>query len=768
MTSRIPLSRGRLAPLFAALMLPAALSAQTLPPFPALSEVDPVEALSRYLRMLAANPRDLASLTGAGRAALAVGDANAALGFYARAEELSPGNGRIKAGLATALVQMEQPRTALKLFDEAVALGVPVGEIAADRGLAHDLNGDNRSAQADYALALRARPDDETIRRLALSLAISGDRAGALAKLDPLLRRNDGGAIRARAFVLALTGDQAGAAKAVETAMPGPQATVMANFLGRLGKLNPAQKALAVNFGYFPSDGRAYGAAELFADARAARPAAAGSAPLRGGVPVAGAMGGRDMPLTPAGGPLSPRLAGVDADPNGASRRSGEIAAAVEVAPPAHVLAAPIPGRTAVQVPARPPSPDSAAAPPLGTQVASNRGVTSEPAGSGVPSPSTPARSAARVLLPVTRPATAAAPAVVSTATSAASTPAGPVLSSPIATANSAGPLRPGISAAATVLPPVVPAPASPRLSPPKAAPSSLAVASPEPSPPSAGSPAAPGGKQMASGAAPALATGETTPSAAPPASGATTIATVDLPASSTAAPPLRAQAVVAVAPEPAPLPRAAPAPAQLAALAPAPGRPAPPRKADEGAGTSNKLAEPPKTANDVKPAAAKKPESSKSGASAGRSVSKADAKPAAEAKSKAEAQTKPSSKTKGDTKAEAAARATEGKDALDSKAKAKPAKAKTAERYWVQVASGANKGDLDRAWNNVSAKAPKLLAGKATYTAPWRASNRLLIGPFKTEDEAQAQVNKLAKAGVSGIQFTTRAGVDVEKVAAK
>ena len=85
-----------------------------------------------------------------------------------------------------------------------------------------------------------------------------------------------------------------------------------------------------------------------------------------------------------------------------------------------------------------------------------------------------------------------------------------------------------------------------------------------------------------------------------------------------------------------------------------------------------------------------------------------------------------------------------------------------------MQVASGANKGNLAKAWTNVKGKAPKLLDGRATYTAPWRASNRLLIGPFKTEDEAQAEVNKLAKAGVSGIQFTTRAGTDVEKVAAK
>jgi hypothetical protein len=108
-------------------------------------------------------------------------------------------------------------------------------------------------------------------------------------------------------------------------------------------------------------------------------------------------------------------------------------------------------------------------------------------------------------------------------------------------------------------------------------------------------------------------------------------------------------------------------------------------------------------------------------------------------------------------------------KDADDSKTATKAkTRAGTAERYWVQVASGSNKANLDKAWANVKGKAPGQLAGQTTYTAPWRASNRLLIGPFKSEDEAQAKVNALAKAGVGAIQFTTRAGADVEKVATR
>ena len=135
----------------------------------AMARNDPAEALSRYLRVLAARPKDLDALMGAGRAALDIGDPSAAVGFYARAEEIAPRNGWVKAGLGSAMVQMENPRAALKLFDEATDLDVPVADIAADRGLAYDLRGDNKRAQQDYALALRTGEDNETRRRMALS-----------------------------------------------------------------------------------------------------------------------------------------------------------------------------------------------------------------------------------------------------------------------------------------------------------------------------------------------------------------------------------------------------------------------------------------------------------------------------------------------------------------------------------------------------------------------------------------------------------------------
>jgi len=234
---------------------------------PAAAVGDPAERLSRYLRALAQNPQDLAMLTASGQAALELGDASGALGFYARAEKLAPKDGRVKAGLGSALVHLEQPKEALKLLDEAVDLGVPEADIASDRGLARDLRGDNRRAQADYLLALRAHPDAETTRRLALSQAIAGDRAAALVTLQPLLQRHDKGADRARAFVLALTGDTAGAEKAARDEMPAQQVAALAPFLARLSTLKAGQKAAAVHFGHFPSLGRRYTEAQLFAEA---------------------------------------------------------------------------------------------------------------------------------------------------------------------------------------------------------------------------------------------------------------------------------------------------------------------------------------------------------------------------------------------------------------------------------------------------------------------------------------------------------------------
>ena len=241
----------------------------------AMARGDPAEALARYLRVLARDPGDLEALSGAGAAALAVGDADAAINFYVRAEKIAPKDGKIKAGLGSALVQKEQPRAALRLFSSATELGVAPADVALDRGLAYDLRGDNRKAQNEYLTLLRARPDPEATRRLALSLAMMGERAGALTILDPLLRRKDIAAWRARAFVMAMTGDIAGAQSAAYAVLPRYQADALKPFLERLPTLKIAEKAAAVHFGHFPED-------KVPAEALAANPvpaAKAGSAP---------------------------------------------------------------------------------------------------------------------------------------------------------------------------------------------------------------------------------------------------------------------------------------------------------------------------------------------------------------------------------------------------------------------------------------------------------------------------------------------------------
>jgi hypothetical protein len=217
-----------------------------LPPGAVVQPLDsgPGAELRNNLRTLAENPRSLDALIGAGRAAIDLRDGEAATGFFTRAQEIAPADPRVKAGLASAALLSEHPEQALILFAEAVQRGAPEGEIAGDRGLAYDMVGDPRHAQQDYALALRHREDPEIERRLALSLAISGQRDAALHVIDAQLRRHDRAAWR--------TADDT-----ARRLMPAPNAQAMAPFFARLAYLSPAQKAAAVNFGRFPSDGRA-------------------------------------------------------------------------------------------------------------------------------------------------------------------------------------------------------------------------------------------------------------------------------------------------------------------------------------------------------------------------------------------------------------------------------------------------------------------------------------------------------------------------------
>jgi Flp pilus assembly protein TadD len=215
-------------------------------------------ALARYVRALAADPKDFQSLIGAGRAALELGDTQAAAGFFARADEVNPRSPLPQDGMGAVQVALGDAKAAMPYFTRAQQLGATQAMLGCDRGLAYDLMGQQALAQADYRAALGGADSDEARRRLALSLAISGNKADAIAAIAPLAAKGDATSSRVRAFVLALTGDSNAAMAAIDAAMPGSWARV-SPFLQRLPSLPAGAKAAAVNLGIFPdSNGTAY------------------------------------------------------------------------------------------------------------------------------------------------------------------------------------------------------------------------------------------------------------------------------------------------------------------------------------------------------------------------------------------------------------------------------------------------------------------------------------------------------------------------------
>ncbi|QIQ88189.1 tetratricopeptide repeat protein [Erythrobacter sp.] len=252
-----------------------------------------IQRLNRALMELARAPKSLDALVEAGDASLAAGDLDAAMGFYGRADDLDANNARVKLGIAAVYLRSGRPVEALEAFALAERAGAKPPEYARDRGLAYDLVGDHARARTAYEEALAVgREDPETRRRLALSFAIAGNRAGFEDTLRPLLDARDYAAFRTRAFGLAILGDQARAAAIVDAVMPRDLAGRLTPYLAYMPRLTPAQQAAAANLGIFPR------AAEIGReDPRIARFAREAEA---------------DRRLEPAGAPLGTRFAEVE------------------------------------------------------------------------------------------------------------------------------------------------------------------------------------------------------------------------------------------------------------------------------------------------------------------------------------------------------------------------------------------------------------------------------------------------------------------------
>ncbi|WP_343343662.1 SPOR domain-containing protein [Sphingomicrobium sp. XHP0239] len=209
--------------------------------------------LTESLKTLENSPRDLDALLDAGRQTLEIGDLPSAAAFYGRAAEIRPGDPRVLAGLGTLAAYMNQADKALDYFDRASGAGGSDAQIGAGRGLAFDLTGNRDAAEVNYRAALRGPDAQAAARRLALNLAMEGDRAGAIALINPQISAGDTEALRARAFILALTGDTENARRAIESVMPG-SGDAIEPFLRMLPRLSDRQKAAAVHLGIFPTE----------------------------------------------------------------------------------------------------------------------------------------------------------------------------------------------------------------------------------------------------------------------------------------------------------------------------------------------------------------------------------------------------------------------------------------------------------------------------------------------------------------------------------
>ena len=226
---------------------------QATPAAPISSEPAGAAELRAAMRRISFNPSDADAMADAGNASLALGDANAALNFFTRANALRPGNSRIVSGLATATVRTENPFEALRLFDQAVRLGANERSIALDRALAFDLLGNFGRAQQDYKLARTASTSDDLIIRQAVSLSLAGQKEAADAMLVPLLQRNSSTAWRARAFMLAARGELRESTKVAQGFMDASSALRMERFFRLMPSLTAAQKAAAIHLGHFPT-----------------------------------------------------------------------------------------------------------------------------------------------------------------------------------------------------------------------------------------------------------------------------------------------------------------------------------------------------------------------------------------------------------------------------------------------------------------------------------------------------------------------------------
>ncbi|NML92512.1 SPOR domain-containing protein [Novosphingobium olei] len=742
--------------------------------------LSPTQALNSALTRLARDPRNLTALIDAGTAALQLGDTDAAVGFFSRANEVAPGNGQVKAQIATAMLKADQPLDAIRYFDEAQAAGSDLSMFAQDRGLAYDLVGDNAAAQRLYQQAMARGSNDELVRRYALSLAIAGDRRGAETVLAPLIQRQDRAAWRARTFIMAISGNPDEAVSVAYSSMPQDLASGIAPYLRFMPRLTPAQQAAAANLGRFPR------AADIGRDDPKVVQYAAlhPRAPRvdRSLIPAGEALGGEG---TQVASREKRRRPGRDqqlalATPAASANRpatSSSLLTTPSRAPATSVAA------SSVAVPVVQPTPvQSAPAQSATIQSVAGAGVSSQPQGlaaissGGAGTALAKGSSAAGANYPLSRldlppgaplpPRVTSIPVTRAPGTVASASGPGPLASAPASSVQTFTMPRQSVPAPAAA---TAATPGTPVLAAQVPSPSGVA-SSPSTTFASAQAASAPASSVAAAGpslvASPVV---QPTP-APPPATGAATtstrVASVEAPP-----PPADFRALFDGFKAPEDEQKSAVAAVDLSTIRPRP------RTSDAKAVASAKT---------EKVATTDAPLGARDARTAGRVGARGERPDGPTAVSRttekevrvaqADDETVPG---KGDKSAKGA-KGTTGKDAkADKDAKstkdaksskdaksAKDAKGKAApshpSRIWVQVLTGGNRDQMGKEWRRL-VKDAAVLKGRKPYLSPWRGNFRLLTGPFESDAAAQDFVKSLKKDGVSSYQWTSPAGQPVD-----
>lgn len=157
----------------------------------ALNAGYPQMALNVANAILARNPRSVTALTARADALYALHRRDEAAADDRKALAIDPEDPAANAGLGRILLQSD-PHAAERLLRVALRRRPDDPVVLANLGVALDLQQRHVEAQAEYRRALQIAPSSAATKtNLGLSLALSGDEAGAEAVLGPVAARPD-------------------------------------------------------------------------------------------------------------------------------------------------------------------------------------------------------------------------------------------------------------------------------------------------------------------------------------------------------------------------------------------------------------------------------------------------------------------------------------------------------------------------------------------------------------------------------------------------